>query len=244
MTQLRDGRPRHRRAAATTAAALAVSMGALVTGAAPAGAAGPVDQQQTVIDFPIAPPSVPPVAAQTFTSAVAGLLDQVDIAIERSSGDTSGIFTVEIQTLAGGAPSGTVVTSGTVAASAVTVSSGGDDANMPLVAVPLTPVQISAGQSFAIVISHPTDEWFTSLAFNDHYTGGELLLDNGLGGWASISPDTDMAFRTHVSALGLPPDQVGKNGILSGLLAALEQLLPPLAPITNPLADLLRSLRL
>jgi hypothetical protein len=240
MTPVRDGRSR--RAVVTTAAAAAVSTIGLVAGAGPAAAAGAIDQQQTVIDFPVNVPAGAPVAVgQTFTSAIAGQLDQIDVAFERSLATTTGDFTVEVQTVAGGKPSGTVVTSGTIPASRIAVSENGQDTNMQLYAVPVTPVQISAGQDFAIVISHPTDEWFTSLAFNDHYAAGEFELRDQLGNWLELSPDADIAFRTHVSALGLPPEH---DGLISGLLAALQQAVPALASITLPLRSLLHDLGL
>jgi hypothetical protein len=240
MTPVRDGRPR--RVVVTTVAAAAVSTIGLVAGAGPASAAGTVDQQQTTIDFPVSIPAGAPVAvAQTFTSAIAGQLDQIDVAFERASASTTGNFTVEVQTVAGGQPTGTVVTSGTIPASRIAVSENGADTTMQLYAVPVTPVEISAGQDFAIVISHPTDEWFTSLAFGDHYTPGIFELRDQLGNWLTLSPDSDIAFRTHVSALGLPPEH---DGLISGLLAALEQALPPLASITVPLRSLLRELGL
>lgn len=239
MTQVRDGR--RRRVAATTAAIAVASVGGLVAGATPAAAAGPVDQQQTVIDFPVAVPGGDVAVGQTFTSAVAGLLDQVDVAFERGSASTTGSFTVEIQSVAGGVPTGTVLTSGTIPASSIAVSENGSDTDMALYGVALPAVQISAGQDFAIVISHPSDEWFTSLAFGDHYTPGVLQVRDPLGNWQTITTDADIAFRTHVSGLGLPPEQ---DGILSALLAAIGRALPPLSTITDALRSLLHDFNL
>ena len=147
----------------------------LAVGVAPASA-GTLDQQQTSVSnaSPIlGPNSVPPQSlAQTFTPALSGGLDQVDLYLGRFS--PTGPVTVEIRNVSGGgAPGSDVLASKSVPATAVPVFG-----SETFVAVPFaSPAQVLTGTQYAIVV----------------YTGGTDQYT-----WEAMGPATSTRRETHL----------------------------------------------
>ncbi len=172
----------------TAAAALATP--------APAMATGALDQSQDggVAGSNMVWGSVR--AAQSFTAGISGDLDQVDLLLARSG--SPGDLAVEIQTMAGGVPSGTVLASETVPAASVTSS-------YTWISVPLSPVApSSAGVQYAIVLSAPSsiiaiDRYDWAVTGGDPYAAGTQLssLDGGAN-WIAGDPNNDSNFKTYV----------------------------------------------
>ncbi len=142
--------------------------------------------------------------AQTFTAGITGDLDQVDLVVFRFS--TPGDLTVQIQAVAGGVPSGTVLASATVAESSIS------DVTATLISVPFaSPAQVTAGTQSAIVVSAPNGSdrppfrtYNLSGAFSNPYLAGTAFISGNSGLSWQFAPggDADLAFNTYVSPHG------------------------------------------
>jgi len=139
---------------------------------------------------------------QTFTAGITGNLSQVDLELSRTG--SPGDLIVQIQTVSGGVPSGTILASTTVAEASVIES----DVSFDWISVPLSaPVGVTAGTQYAIVLTAPAappccDGYKWAALFQDVYPGGTLVQRSGRGAaWESI-PSVDFAFKTYVTLLG------------------------------------------
>ena len=161
-------------------------------------------------------------SAQTFTVAVSGTLDSVEVNID-SNGKP---FTLEIQsTTAAGAPSGTVLAS-------VALPAAIGWAVADLSASNLT---VTSGDHLAIVLLHPNNPfgWSHGQGLPATYAGGKGYLFQ-LGSWGSFqdfgSPNTDFWFRTFVTLSNADPIvDAGPNQLVEctgadGTLVALDGL--------------------
>ncbi len=122
---------------------------------APGGAqaAGTLDQQQTVDNRSVdAGGPFGASYAQIFTAGLTGSLDQVDVLLAKVAGTTAA-FTVQIQAVSGGVPSGSVLGTTTVSAASVPDSSTGAG----WITIPIGPVAVTAGTQYAIVLLFAPD---------------------------------------------------------------------------------------
>jgi VCBS repeat-containing protein len=169
-----------------------------------AARAGTLDQQQTSTAGGGATIQLSSSLAQTFTAGLSGTLDQVDLALRRSSGAV-GPLTVEIRNVAGGAPGADVLASASLPAASVPT------AETAFVAVPFAaPATVAAGTQYAIVA-------YAGGAFQDFYSWGRAGADLYAGGSAFVGsgsppatwravPGDDLAFKTYVVvATNAPP---------------------------------------
>jgi hypothetical protein len=126
--------------------------------------------------------------AQTVTAGRPGFVAQVELSLFCSVG---GVFRVEIQTLNGSQPSGTVLAATSVATSEI---SGG--ASFRSFVFP-TPVVFPAGGQFAFVASSSVSCGITEGPSGSSYPGGqEFFSNNGGGNW--FGQGIDLAFKTLV----------------------------------------------
>jgi hypothetical protein len=157
--------------------------------------AGTVDQQQTNTAGGGTAVNCMFSWAQTFTVGAgrSGNLDQVDLFL---AGGMTLALTVQIQTVASGAPSGTALATESVSAASVPDDAG---AWISIAIDPVVPV--TAGTQYAIVATIsgcPSDEeygWFRSSS--DVYAGGSAYYTAGSTWFAS---PFDLAFRTYVAS--------------------------------------------
>jgi hypothetical protein len=163
-----------------------------------ANATESIDQQQTVMNNP-------PLAiglgsdqkiAQVVTAGTSGVLTEVRFPIACSSGN----LVVEIQEVTGGIPNGVVLTSQTIL---------GTELPSPLLPIFRslafsTPVSISTGNQFAIVLSSAGGCGLLQGPIGDSYLGGNAFFDarpNPLGTWICLcdfSGPFDIPFQTLV----------------------------------------------
>lgn len=174
-------------------------------------AAATLDQSQTTADG-YAAIQFTNDEAQTFTAGIIGNLSQVDLELSRTG--SPGDLVVQIRTVSGGVPSGTILASMTVAEASVTLS----DVSFDWISVPLSaPVAVTAGTQYAIVLTAPAappccDGYKWAASFQDPYPGGTLAQLSGSGAaWQSI-PSVDFAFKTYVTPLGPAPNAQCKDG--------------------------------
>jgi hypothetical protein len=138
-----------RRPALRLLGTLVLVLGLLLPGAAPALAAGQLDQQQTTQPT-IFPFGLGSNLVQTFTAGLTGNLDQVSLALAFTAG--AGTFTVDILSVAGGVPTTTVLTSVTQSVAILPPALF----PFPFTAFPLNPpVPVVAGTQYAIRVSPP-----------------------------------------------------------------------------------------
>jgi hypothetical protein len=151
-------------------------------------AADSVDQSQTIstsfqrLDL----------MAQTFTAGVTGQVDRVSLASDTSFGFVR--LTVQIQSVTGGAPSGTVLGSSSFSGTVTCCRQFHDFAFSP--AVP-----VSAGTQYAIVVNVSVGlfTWYNSWIFNG-YPGGQLYVSCLGCTWLTGSNfGQDFAFKTWVA---------------------------------------------
>ena len=176
---------------------------------APAGATGTLDQSQegAVAGSNVVWGSVR--AAQSFTAGIGGDLDQVDLLLARSG--SPGDLAVEIRTVSSGAPSGTVLASGSVSQASVTSS-------FAWISVPVSPVApSSAGVQYAIVLSAPSsagsgDRYDWAVTGGNPYAAGTHLssLDGGAN-WTAGDPSFDSNFKTYVGDFTAPETTIGSG---------------------------------
>lgn len=137
--------------------------------------------------------------AQTFTVSRSGVLDRVSVYLGYPATwiyTPTGPINVSIQTLTStGAPSGTQIASGTIPASDL-VSSGS------WVLAELTPVYVTAGTQYALVLSTNDYgvfiDWFTQYPYP--YPEGVLWWFESGRGWTTYGLETeDAAFQAYVT---------------------------------------------
>jgi Ca2+-binding RTX toxin-like protein len=135
--------------------------------------------------------------AQTFTAGRSGVLDRVDLWLSHLDPATQPIH-VEIRNVSGGAPGATVLGSATVPGSALPPFKPG----LPVTAIPLTtPVAVTAGTQYAIVIYTDSSIQYTWVFAASPYAGGASWYNTAIppsGPWSFLPPD-DLAFTTYVA---------------------------------------------
>ena len=189
---------------ARTRIALAAVVAALSLAVAVAPAsAGKLDQQQTDTSGGIAPINGPTASpgftaispAQTFTPALSGRLDQVDLFIGQ---EASGPLTVEIRDVdAVGAPgSGVPLASAIVPAAAVPGFCCDRFVEVPFA----SPAPVLAGNKYAIVTYTAGADRYRWFGTNTNaYAGGMLFVSRSSPPTSWISGSgTDLAFKTYV----------------------------------------------
>jgi hypothetical protein len=130
--------------------------------------------------------------AQTFTAGMTGQVDRVSLASDTSFGFVQ--LTVQIQSVTGGAPSGTVLGSSSFQGTLNCCRQFNDFAFSP--AVPVT-----AGTQYAIVVNVAVGlfTWYTSWIFNA-YPGGQLYVGClGCGWFTGSQYGQDFTFKTWVA---------------------------------------------
>jgi hypothetical protein len=137
--------------------------------------------------------------AQTFVAGSTGHLDQVDLGVARRS--SPGDLTVEIQTVAGGLPTGHVVGGDTLPEGNVSTALNNADA---FVSIPLSsPAIVVSGRSYAIVLRAGGDgenAWYTLFVNSPStYANGSADEETAGRSWG-IFADQDLRFRTYVTA--------------------------------------------
>jgi hypothetical protein len=176
----------------------AASAALLLTGAASASA-GTLDQQQTAADDDFSLQSSQS-GAQTFTPAITGALDQVDLLLLKAGTPPGPSVTVEIRELAGGGPGATPL-----ATASIPASSAGATADFLSFSF-ATPASVTAGTQYAIVVYSPAAsssnavEW--RVRTSDVYSGGVALtdpIDTIPPGSAWVPAAGDFAFKTYVA---------------------------------------------
>jgi hypothetical protein len=136
--------------------------------------------------------------AQTFTAALSGGVDQVDLELQKTLTPTP--LSVEIRNVSGGAPGGMVLASQSVPGSSVPASPAFISINFA------TPAPVVAGTQYAIVAYSSTDivndyGWADSATANP-YAGGEglyTLTSPPSGAWTPLAGMADLAFKTYVA---------------------------------------------
>lgn len=183
----------------------------------PAGATGTLDQQQTIAEG-VARIFGGLSRAQTFTPALSGGLDQVDLHLGRDQG-TGGPLTVEIRDVSAGAPGATVLASASVPAAAV--PNFGTPAFVPVPFAP--PAAILAGSQYAIVayFGDVTHSYYWNFASADVYPRGASFTSFATppSTWAA-SPDSDFAFKTYVVVSNQSPSCAGVSATPAALQPA------------------------
>jgi chitodextrinase len=171
---------------------LGLSLAALLTLSLtlPARAATDSLDQYQLVTTSLEPASL---MAQTFTAGVTGQVDRISLAA-----DTAGVkMTIQIQSVSGGAPSGTVLGTTSFQGTLTCCRRFHDFTFAP--AVPIT-----AGAQYAIVVKTTQGQlkWYDSGGF-DGYAGGQLYLSlsSTTVGWLSgVQWGLDFAFETWVVA--------------------------------------------
>ena len=174
-----------------------------LTAVVPASAiAGTLDQQQTTVagEANIVGPDIAGANggfnwAQTFTPALSGGLDRVDLYLSRGAG-TSGPLTVEIRDVSGGAPGASVLASASVSAAAVPVGFlAGHFVAVPFVS--LAPV-LAGGQYAIVAYAGGADQYGWRLTGNVYAGGSSYFgLPSPPTTWDPIG--LDLAFKTYVA---------------------------------------------
>ena len=140
---------------------------------------------------------------QTFTAALTGNLDQVDLDLEYATAATVPTLTALITNTSGGLPTTTL---GTAVIPRSNVNTGSPDWTQ----VAISPaVPVTAGTQYAIVLVSPAPvaggaayEWATEFLV-DSYGGGTAVIDSG-SGWGVNQAGNDMAFKTYVAPASPP----------------------------------------
>jgi hypothetical protein len=164
--------------------------------------AGTLDQQQLTdnTNFVIRDTNTFRVA-QTFTPALTGALDQVDVLVEQYAGGPNGAptgpITVQIQAVVGGQPSGPVLGTGSIPLASTSPS------GRTWESVTITPnVAVAFGTLYAMVLSTGPGGYLWGGARPGPYPGGQALLSQNGGAFAPDpgggSGPQDMAFKTYV----------------------------------------------
>ena len=182
-------------------AALAALVTCLIVPAA--ASAGDLDQQQTSQNGFRGIASSQS-GAQEITAGRTGLLDQVDLDLQKSGNQPP--LTVELRDISGGAPGSQVLATATVQTASVPTSAGFVPVTFPV------PAPVTAGVQYAIVI-YTSGSYLWADKGPDAYTGGIESL-------ASSSPPStpwlpqsnyDFAFKTYVAPPVATPALTGQR---------------------------------
>jgi hypothetical protein len=172
---------------------------------APGGAfAGDLDQQQTTQNGARGIGAAQS-AAQGFTAGRSGLLDQVDLDLQKLGSPP--ILTVEIRDLSGGVPGSQVLAGTAVQATSVATSLGFVPVRFP------GPAQVVSGSQYSIVISSAGsggNGYLWADKGPDAYPGGIEFLASPPGTWSAQS-SFDFAFKTYVAPPVTAPAQSGQR---------------------------------
>jgi hypothetical protein len=184
-------------------AVCAVLLAGLVVPAA--ALAGDLDQQQ-LIQNGFRGIASSQSGAQGFTAGRTGLLDQVDLDLQKSNSPP--VLTVELRDISAGIPGNQVLATGTVQAASVPTSVGFVPVVFP------TPAQVVTGNQYAIVISTAasgSNSYLWADKGPDVYAGGIESLDSPPGsGWLA-QPNYDFAFKTYVAPPSSAPALTGQR---------------------------------
>jgi len=171
----------------------------------PAAGAGTLDQSQPIISNTAAFVSNQFFGAQTFTAALGGRLDQVDVAIGKSSLAVQPLD-VEIRAVASGQPTGPVLASASAPA-----------ASFPLASFPSTftavtftaPAVVAAGTQYAIVIKTASCgfsncfNWVTGPVGSSYAAGSGFQSSDSGATWSPLNAfgSMDFTFKTYVASV-------------------------------------------
>lgn len=167
---------------------LGAGLALLVLTSVPATAADALDQNQP---FFSGQQALHTVMAQTFTPGATGAIDRVSLMIATTSGATGA--TVQLQTVAAGKPSGTVLGTSSFSGTVSCCHQWHAFAFGPAVSV-------SAGTQYAIVV-RPTGTltWFAVFG-TDSYSGGQLWLASGSSWIGGAQFGYDFTFQDYLTA--------------------------------------------
>jgi hypothetical protein len=188
-----------------------VLLGAMITGAAlsPASAfGGTLDQAQTngaslqPSTYTCIQPGLCYSSSfgQTFTAGLSGVVDEVDLKLDRG-GSTTTPLTVEIRTTVSGCPSATVLASVQVPATDIPVSASGPVPPFHAVAFP-SPANVVAGTRYAIVIYTTAGPNYYFLYGSDsgQYSAGQICSSGSPPDtWSAGGSGEDLAFKDFVA---------------------------------------------
>jgi hypothetical protein len=183
--------------------------GVLLLGVAASASAGTLDQQQAVGSGD-ARVGTDESLAQTFTAGLTGGLDRIDLLLGSDGSGPTVPLTVEIRSASSGPPGPTVLATGSVPPSAVSLA----DAWTPITFA--TAVPVTAGTQYAIVAYSSVDmanSYFWGLEFDNPYPAGANFFQTVSppdGPWTLTALDGDQAFKTYVAVPASPappPDQ-------------------------------------
>jgi len=160
----------------------------VLLGALPVHAADQLDQSQP---FFSGQQAFRTPMAQTFTAGGTGAVDRVSLMTSTSSGATA--ITVQLQTVAGGKPSGTVLGTASFTGSVPCCHQWHDFTFNPA-------VQVSSGTQYAIVV-RPTGTltWYANFGHDD-YAAGQLWLSSGSSWMGGASFGYDFCFQTYLTS--------------------------------------------
>ena len=160
------------------------------------------------------------ILAQIVTAGISGALTGIGLPV---AGNGSGTLTLQIEGVSGNLPNGTVL-----------ASQNFDGANLPIglpdpspfvLLILATPVNFSAGEKFAFVLSASSGDFFAVLpgAVGDTYPGGDAFYQGQPlppGQWAPLDSagPTDLPFETLVEPA---PEPGSANLVLMGCVFAL-----------------------
>jgi hypothetical protein len=204
-----------RRSVASRASLAASAAATFLLAATTPASAGTLDQQQLTSNIDLGLFTTQSLA-QTFTAGIGGGLDQADLDLFKV-GTPPAAVTVEIRSTSAGAPTATVLASGTIPTSDVGTSS----AFVPVTFAASAPV--TAGTRYALVAYSAGSVgdavgWLNQSA-GDPYSGGELFLDNadplppGTNWIEGEDGDDDFAFKTYVTPAPPQPQPATSTGV-------------------------------
>ena len=173
---------------------------------ADAALGGTLDQQQTNIGGTGYAMQAMQSIAQTFTAGASGGIDQVDLALYRSSTAPTVPLNIQIRDVVGGTPGGAVLASQTLGAAALTTSPAFTSISFP------QPAPVTAGTQYAIVtftasVIPAFYAWAGSTTPDPYPAGSSFYTTNSppSGAWTAITtPTEDFGFKTYV-APPVPP---------------------------------------
>ncbi|HZQ49734.1 MAG TPA: PKD domain-containing protein [Candidatus Dormibacteraeota bacterium] len=147
--------------------------------------------------------------AQTFTAGGSGAVDRVSLMLTTSTGATA--ITVQIQTVSGGKPSGTVLGTSSLTGSVPCCHQWRDFVFNPAVSV-------ASGTQYAIVV-RPTGNltWYANFGHDD-YGAGQLWLSSGSSWIGGASFGYDFCFQTYLTsgATNHPPTVTANATTVNG----------------------------
>ena len=183
----------------------------LILGASgPAQAISMIDQQQPIIDSAVGGLAIGGTStqklAQVVTAGLSGYLTEVRLPVACDAGST---LMVEIQEVTAGEPNGVVLTSQAVPGTSLPPFFPSPPSFRSVVLS--TPVSLTAGDQFAIVLRSAGSCGVFGGPVGDSYGGGNLYFDAlpNLPGWVCVCSFAggrfDLPFQTLVDPVCLPP---------------------------------------